>query len=115
MRFCSTLPKGEKDGRLMIGFTCKKCGNRTHKFMSKKAYEQGVVIIKCPGCDANHLIADHLGWYDTLNKVGTLETMYQKLGRSKEINNSDTGLIELADAKELERIKSKLEKEYPDQ
>ena len=26
------------------------------------AYREGVVITKCKGCDANHMLADNLGW-----------------------------------------------------
>jgi protein import protein ZIM17 len=31
--------------------------------MSKKSYEQGVVLITCDGCKKRHLIADNLGWF----------------------------------------------------
>ncbi|KAJ3204096.1 hypothetical protein HDU82_006078 [Entophlyctis luteolus] len=53
--------------------------------MSKQAYETGVVIIACEGCRANHLIADHLGWYNTLGgKVGTIEDIIKKSGGDRE-------------------------------
>jgi ribosomal protein L35AE/L33A len=56
--------------------------------MSKKAYETGVVIIQCDGCESKHLIADHLGWFDTLKgeggrKVeGTIEDIMRRKGES---------------------------------
>ncbi|KAI8621384.1 DNL zinc finger-domain-containing protein, partial [Chytriomyces sp. MP71] len=66
--------------RLLIGFNCNKCDHRTHKFMSKQAYETGVVIITCDGCQAKHLIADHLGWFDSVKKEGTIEDIIRRRG-----------------------------------
>ena len=31
--------------------------------MSKRAYEHGVVIMRCDGCARLHLVADRLGWF----------------------------------------------------
>lgn len=45
---------------MMIAFTCKKCNTRSSHTMSKQAYTGGTVLIKCPSCNARHLIADHL-------------------------------------------------------
>jgi hypothetical protein len=52
--------------------------------MSKKAYNHGVVIIKCSGCKNNHLMADHLGWFDSTKKVGTIEDIMKEKGESVE-------------------------------
>jgi hypothetical protein len=68
--------------RLMIGYTCKVCNTRNHKFMSKKAYETGVVIIQCDGCKSRHLIADHLGWFEHSRPAGTLEDILKEKGES---------------------------------
>ncbi len=38
----------------------------------------GVVIITCPGCKHNHLIADHLGWFD--DDPQTIETILASKG-----------------------------------
>lgn len=50
-------------GLLMIMFTCNVCQKRSARTFSKDAYEVGVVLIRCEGCDNLHLIADNLGWF----------------------------------------------------
>ncbi|KAJ3124638.1 hypothetical protein HK100_011170 [Physocladia obscura] len=83
----SSSAKVKIPSRMLIGFTCNKCSHRTHKLMSKKAYETGVVIITCDGCASKHLIADHLGWFNTVGgKVGTIEDIIQRKGGDRDGN-----------------------------
>jgi len=44
-------------------FTCNVCQHRQARTFSKDAYELGVVLIRCEGCENLHLIADNLGWF----------------------------------------------------
>jgi protein import protein ZIM17 len=52
------------DPRMIMGMKCDECNTRLVKTVPKRSYEKGVVLIRCDGCKANHLIADHLGWFD---------------------------------------------------
>ena len=53
--------------------------------MSKHAYEKGVVLIKCDTCANVHLIADHLGWFDSQKgPLGTIENIMKEKGESVE-------------------------------
>ncbi|KAL0085687.1 DNL zinc finger-domain-containing protein [Phycomyces blakesleeanus] len=63
--------------KIMIGFTCKVCDERSQHVMSKLSYTKGVVLIQCPKCENRHLIADNLGWFrDTKVNV---EDIYREL------------------------------------
>ena len=54
---------GKIEGTLYLEFTCNVCEHRSSKTLSKQAYQSGVVLIRCDGCQNIHLIADNLGWF----------------------------------------------------
>ncbi|TPX47536.1 hypothetical protein SeLEV6574_g02600 [Synchytrium endobioticum] len=81
----SGIPIGKIAGKLLFGYTCKICTTRQFRTMSKHAYEHGVVIVKCGGCSSLHLIADHLGWFDSTKKMGTIEDILKEQGREGDV------------------------------
>merc|ERR1719410_512969 len=48
---------------LLTQFTCTVCDTRNQHQFSRVSYQKGVVIVKCPGCEGHHLMADNLGWF----------------------------------------------------
>lgn len=73
-------PNTDPKARMLIGFTCTVCQHRSHKTMSKHAYNHGVVIMQCDHCKNRHLIADHLGWFK--NGGVTVEDLVKEKGET---------------------------------
>ncbi|KAF9096705.1 hypothetical protein BGX29_003610 [Mortierella sp. GBA35] len=73
-------PNTDPKARMLIGFTCTVCNHRSHKTMSKHAYDHGVVIMQCDHCKNRHLIADHLGWFK--NRGVTVEDLVKERGET---------------------------------
>ncbi|KAG0015086.1 Threonine synthase-like 1 [Podila clonocystis] len=73
-------PNTDPKARMLIGFTCTVCQHRSHKTMSKHAYNHGVVIKQCDHCKNRHLIADHLGWFK--NGGVTVEDLVKEKGET---------------------------------
>ena len=48
----------------VLMFTCTKCETKSIRSFTKVAYHEGVVLIRCEGCQNVHLIADNLGWFE---------------------------------------------------
>lgn len=68
---------GRIDRNLLMVFTCGRCETRAAKAFSRRSYEHGIVLVRCPGCQSTHLIADNLGWF------GGGKTNVEKLLQSK--------------------------------
>ena len=49
--------------KMLLAFTCGVCETRVTRKISKQAYETGLVVVRCHGCENQHLIADRLGWF----------------------------------------------------
>jgi hypothetical protein len=101
-RFCSNkntlysdIPGSLTDSeKYVIMYTCKLCNVRSAKKISKISYHNGIVIVRCPGCQKMHLIADHLGVFE--DPGWDIESYMKKHGESfKKVD--DENVFELND------------------
>ena len=88
---------GGKSGQkqLAIVFTCKVCNTRSAKQFTEQAYRNGVVLVRCPGCQNLHLIADRLGVFEDQGDDGQgwdIEKAMAKIGENVKAVNNDNVL-----------------------
>ena len=71
----------------MMAYTCavKDCDTKQARTFTKKSYEEGVVLVRCEGCNNLHLVADNLGWFedDGVNRGRsiTVESLLKEKGQ----------------------------------
>ncbi len=82
----TTLNIGRIQPKLELHYTCGVCELRSTKQFSRVAYEKGVVIIRCGGCESLHLISDNLGWF---GEDKNIEEIMRKRGEAVERGRRD--------------------------
>ncbi|XP_066295267.1 DNL-type zinc finger protein-like isoform X2 [Branchiostoma lanceolatum] len=100
----TTLGKVEPE-KMQLIYTCKVCQTRSVKVISKIGYTKGVVIVKCSGCNNNHLIADNLGWFS--KEQGRRNVAAVLAGREDQVleYSLDEGTLEILTTNTLETLK----------
>jgi len=95
----SDVPGSEKGGRkLAIIYTCKVCETRSAKKFTEHAYQNGLVMVRCPGCENLHLIADRLGVFDDSKGGWDIEKYLNEMGERVQTVTKDNVLeVTMAD------------------
>lgn len=87
------IPGAQKGGRkLAIVYTCNVCDTRSVKQFTENAYNNGVVIVQCPGCENRHLIADNLGYFEDMEGGWNIEKALSKMGENVKVVSNDNVL-----------------------
>jgi len=84
----NSTPLGRIDRKYQIHYTCNVCETRSVKTISKQAYENGVVLVRCDGCESLHLIADNLGWFSD-TRINIEDIIAEKGGTVVKVMNTD--------------------------
>lgn len=98
----------DMQGQYMIMFACKKCDTKQSKFFTKKAYHQGVVLIRCDGCSAFHLIADNLEWFG--DEPTNIEKIMKEQNEELIFGNADPELLKVLQM-DIDKTRSRLDEE----
>ncbi|RLN96433.1 hypothetical protein BBJ28_00002964 [Nothophytophthora sp. Chile5] len=87
----SGAPGVESSGeKFVMVYTCSVCETRSAKTISQHAYYHGVVLVRCPGCENLHLVADRLGWFE--DDATDVESLLREKGESVRFVTNETVL-----------------------
>jgi len=76
------LPLSERFG---LVYTCGRCETRNAISVSRIAWNEGVVIGKCLGCGARHMLADNTGLTDETNSTRFSNAVNDAIARGEEV------------------------------
>ncbi|KAG7347163.1 DNL zinc finger-domain containing protein [Nitzschia inconspicua] len=71
-QFNATKPTAFVSPKFELQYTCNVCETRNRVIVNRMAYQKGMVIAICKGCDAKHWIADNLDPTLTSNNIEEL-------------------------------------------
>jgi protein import protein ZIM17 len=93
-----SIPGTSKGGsrKLAIIFTCSVCETRSAKKFTERAYNHGVVLVRCPKCDNLHLIADNLGYFTDDKDGWNIEKLKDISEQENVLVSGDDEVLELA-------------------
>ena len=102
---CQDRLQGER-GRAAFGAFAARIAPITLRIPARpppqQAYNHGVVVIRCPGCEVLHLMADRLGWFaDQKGKGVDVESLMRDKGETvRAFSNRSVQLAMAGHAKE---------------
>jgi protein import protein ZIM17 len=108
------IPGSVAGGRkLAIVFTCNVCETRSAKQFTEHAYRNGVVLVRCPGCQNLHLIADRLGYFDDTDGTNfDLERLEQMTGQKvKTVSDETVWELSLEDLIGADKMKALMDEQ----
>ena len=71
--------------RFSLAYTCCKCDTRNLVSVSRVAWTTGLVIGKCRGCDAKHMLADNGGLTDETNSSRFSNVVNAAIGKGEAV------------------------------
>lgn len=96
----SSVPLAQLEKKMQMIYTCKVCSTRNSQTISKQAYTEGVVIVRCSGCQNNHLVADNLGWFK--DKKTNIEDILREKGETVQRVSLGNEIVELIKKSSIE-------------
>lgn len=96
------------DGNFVAVYTCGVCDTRSARQISKRAYSHGIVLLRCPGCDNLHLLADNIGMFGGRTTAQELLAAHGEAVRRGTLAPGDDGQVLGLEPQDLEALRDTL-------
>lgn len=97
------------EGNFVAVYTCRVCETRSARLISKRAYSHGIVLLRCPGCDGLHLLADNIGMFGGRVSAQELLAAHGEAVRQGKVSAGADGQVLGLEPEDVEAIQSAAE------